>query len=134
MHRKYASPSLHERSSQLPRSQPLVPSSVHGYGISSIVAMDKGTSLQSGASTTSISGASISSDSLLVAHTKQVGQSTERSLESVLHASKQKVTAIESMLKGLNLSERANLSSTRSTSLDLGINNFFVNLNVWILN
>ncbi|KAJ0101579.1 hypothetical protein Patl1_04301 [Pistacia atlantica] len=34
----------------------------------------------------------------------------ERSLESVLHASKQKATAIESMLRGLEISEKQNPS------------------------
>lgn len=42
---------------------------------------------------------------------------SERSLESVLNSSKQKVSAIESLLKGVNIRN----SSAHSTSLDLGI-------------
>lgn len=46
---------------------------------------------------------------------------SERSLESVLNSSKQKVSAIESLLKGVNISEKLRNSSAHSTSLDLGI-------------
>ncbi|MCE0482353.1 hypothetical protein HAX54_041040 [Datura stramonium] len=51
---------------------------------------------------------------LLLSQTKPLGTGTERSLESVLHSSKQKVSAIESLLKGLDMSEKS-----RSSSLDL---------------
>lgn len=81
-------------------------SNLPGYGTSAIVAMDRSTSLSSG---TSISSA------LFLSQSKSSSKSTERSLESVLNASKEKVTAIESMLRGLNLSEKS-----RSSSLDLG--------------
>lgn len=46
---------------------------------------------------------------------------SERSLESVLNSSKQKVSAIESLLKGVNISGKLRNSSAHSTSLDLGI-------------
>jgi CLIP-associating protein 1/2 len=72
--------------------------------------MDKSSSLSSG---TSIS-------SSVLSQAKSLGNSTERSLESVLLASKQKVTAIESMLSGLDLSNKHNSSALRSSSLDLG--------------
>lgn len=109
MHRRHASPALRERSSQMStNSQTLVSSTLPGYGTSAIVAMDRKAS--------AISGPSFSSG--LYSSQASVGKSTERSLESVLNASKQKVTAIESMLRGLDISEKG-----RSVSLDLG--NFF---------
>lgn len=74
--------------------------------------MDRSSNLQSG---TSLSVG-------LLSQTKSLSKGTERSLESVLHASKQKVSAIESMLRGLDLSEKHNSSTLRSSSLDLGTN------------
>lgn len=108
MHRRHASPSIRERSSSTSfTSQTSAPSNIPGYGTSAIVAMDRTASLPSGTSMTS---------GLLLSQAKSTVRGTERSLESVLHSSKQKVTAIESMLRGLNLSEKG-----RSSSLDLGI-------------
>lgn len=107
-HRRHASPSVRERSSHFSlASQTSGSSQISGYGTSAIVAMDRSSSLPSGTSL---------STGLLLSRTKPVGTGTERSLESVLHASKQKVSAIESLLKGLDMSERS-----RSSSLDLGI-------------
>ncbi|KAJ8534609.1 hypothetical protein K7X08_016337 [Anisodus acutangulus] len=107
-HRRHASPSVRERSSHFSlASQTSVSSQIPGYGTSAIVAMDRSSSLPSGTSL---------STGLLLSQTKPVGTGTERSLESVLHASKQKVSAIESLLKGLDMSEK-----TRSSSLDLGV-------------
>lgn len=115
MHRRHASPSLRERGAQLPSytNQSSATSNPPGYGTSAIVAMNRSASLTSG-------NASLSSG-LLLSQAKSLNKGTERSLESVLHASKQKVTAIESMLRGLDLSEKHNGSALRSTSLDLGI-------------
>ncbi|XP_077226767.1 CLIP-associated protein-like isoform X2 [Tasmannia lanceolata] len=113
IHRRYASPSLRERGVQLPRIQSHTASNLPGYGTSAIVAMDRSASISS--------GTSLSSASTLLSQTKPIGNGPERSLESVLHASKQKVTAIESMLRGLDISEKHNSSTTRSTSLDLGV-------------
>ncbi|XXG42694.1 hypothetical protein AAC387_Pa01g2909 [Persea americana] len=113
VHRRYASPSLRERGVQLPRTQSHTPASnLPGYSTSAIVAMDRSTSIAS--------GTSLSSGSLL-SQTKTVGKGAERSLESVLHSSKEKVSAIESMLRGLDMSEKLHSSATRSTSLDLGV-------------
>lgn len=107
MHRRHASPALRERSSQMStNSQTSVSSTLPGYGTSAIVAMDRKASVTSGPSFSSG----------LFSSQASVGRSTERSLESVLNASKQKVTAIESMLRGLDISEKG-----RSVSLDLGI-------------
>lgn len=83
------------------------PSNIPGYGTSAIVAMDRSASIASGTSLTS---------GLLLSQAKSMGKGGERSLESVLHSSKQKVTAIESMLRGLDISGKS-----RSSSLDLGI-------------
>ena len=111
MHRRHASPSVRDRGALVSMaSQASAPSSLTGYGTSAIVAMDRSSSLSSG---TSIASGVLS-------QAKSLGKGTERSLESVLHASKQKVTAIESMLRGLDLSDKHGSSVLRSSSLDLG--------------
>lgn len=111
-HRRHASPSIRDRSAPMPSTnQASNPANLTGYGTSAIVAMDRSSSLSSG---TSISSG------VLLSQAKSLGKGTERSLESVLHASKQKVTAIESMLRGLDLSNKHNSSALRSSSLDLG--------------
>lgn len=113
MHKRYASPALRDRGGSIPLSRTSHTSSgpnvIPGYGTSAIVAMDKSASTIS-------SEPSLSSTSLL----SQVkpNKTAERSLESVLSSSKQKVSAIESLLKGV--SDR-NFSVARSSSLDLGI-------------
>ncbi|KAM7501544.1 hypothetical protein LguiB_000448 [Lonicera macranthoides] len=108
LHKRHASPSIRERSSQISfNPQTSTTSNLHGYGTSAIVAMDRTASLPSGTSVSS---------GLHLSQAKSVNKGTERSLESVLHASKQKVTAIESMLRGLDVNGRA-----RSSSLDLGV-------------
>ncbi|KAI3892714.1 hypothetical protein MKX03_020765 [Papaver bracteatum] len=111
VHRRYASPSLRERGVPALRTPSQAPAST-GYGTSAIVAMDRSASVNSGTSVSS---------GLLLSQAKSLGKGTERSLESVLHASKQKVTAIESMLRGLEMSDKHNSSNMRSTSLDLGV-------------
>ncbi|KAG5072516.1 hypothetical protein GLYMA_03G170000v4 [Glycine max] len=113
IHRRHASPSIRDRGAPTSlSSQASAPSNLPGYGTSAIVAMDKSSSISSG---TSISSG------ILLSQAKSLGKGTERSLESMLHASKQKVSAIESMLRGLDLSDKHNSSSLRSTSLDLGV-------------
>lgn len=107
IHRRHASPSVRDRG-----APPSASSNLPGYGTSAIVAMDKSSSLSSGTSFSS---------GLHLSQGKSLGKGTERSLESVLHASKQKVSAIESMLRGLDLSDRHNSSTLRSSSLDLGV-------------
>ncbi|CAJ1897870.1 unnamed protein product [Sphenostylis stenocarpa] len=113
IHRRHASPSIRDRGvlGSL-SSQTSAPSNLPGYGTSAIVAMDRSSSISSG---TSISSG------ILLSQAKSLGKGTERSLESMLHASKQKVSAIESMLRGLDLSDKHN-SSFRSSSLDLAAN------------
>ncbi|XP_057427774.1 CLIP-associated protein-like [Lotus japonicus] len=112
-HRRHASPSVRDRGAPMSlTSQASVPSNVTGYGTSAIVAMDRSSSLSSGASISS---------GVLLSQAKSYGKGAERSLENMLHASKQKVTAIESMLRGLDLSDKHNSSALRSSSLDLGV-------------
>ncbi|KAK1408570.1 hypothetical protein QVD17_40456 [Tagetes erecta] len=108
MNRRHASPSLRDRNPQTSLNSPssLSSSSLAGYGTSAIVAMDRNASLPSVAS---------HSSGLFSSQSKAISKDTERSLESVLHASKQKVTAIESMLRGLDSGR------VRSSSLDLGV-------------
>lgn len=113
IHRRHASPSIRDRGAPTSfTSQSSAPSNLSGYGTSAIVAMDRSSSLQSGTSLSS---------GLLLSQAKSRSKVTERSLESVLHSSKQKVTAIESMLRGLDLSDKHNSSMLRSSSLDLGV-------------
>ncbi|CAJ1968308.1 unnamed protein product [Sphenostylis stenocarpa] len=112
IHRRHASPSVRDRGALMSiTGQASAPSNLTGYGTSAIVAMDRSSSLSSG---TSIASGDFS-------QAKSLGKGTERSLESVLHASKQKVTAIESMLRGLDLSDKHGSSVLRSSSLDLVI-------------
>lgn len=103
-------------------SQTSAPSNLPGYGTSAIVAMDRSSSISSG---TSISSG------ILLSQAKSLSKGTERSLESMLHASKQKVTAIESMLRGLDLPDKHHSSSLRSSSLDLGTREVFLS-NIFI--
>ncbi|KAL8139120.1 hypothetical protein V2J09_005121, partial [Rumex salicifolius] len=110
-HRRHASPSVRERNIQH-TSHTSASLNLPGYGTSAIVAMDK---------TASISSKASLSSGLLLSQTKSLGKGNERSLESVLNSSKQKVSAIESMLRGLDLSEKQNTSNLRSSSLDLGV-------------
>ncbi|XP_031371453.1 CLIP-associated protein isoform X2 [Punica granatum] len=111
IHRRHASPSIRERNGQMSsKLQTSNHATVPGYGTSAIVAMDRSSSLTSGTSVSS---------GLLLSQAKTLGKSSERSLESVLHASKEKVSAIESMLRGLEISEKHNPSAIRSSSLDL---------------
>ncbi|KAL5213292.1 hypothetical protein ABZP36_024139 [Zizania latifolia] len=114
MHKRYPSPSLREKGAQLSRVSSHA-SGTHfaGYNTSAIVAMDKSAALSS--------ESSLSSSSFLLSQSKTIGRSTERSIESVLSSSKQKVSAIESLLKGVSMSGRQNFSAMRSTSLDLGV-------------
>ncbi|RCV34450.1 hypothetical protein SETIT_7G160500v2 [Setaria italica] len=113
VHKRYASPSLRDRVVQ-PSRAPSHASGTHvpGYGTSAIVAMDKSAAISS--------DSSFSSNSLRLSQSKTIGRSSERSLESVLNSSKEKVSAIESLLKGANISGQ-NFSAARSTSLDLGV-------------
>ncbi|XP_030451581.2 CLIP-associated protein isoform X2 [Syzygium oleosum] len=113
IHRRHASPSVRDRSLQMPSNSHMsAQTNLAVYGTSAIVAMDRTASLPSGTSLSS---------GLLLSQTKSLGKGSERTLESVLHSSKQKVTAIESMLRGLDVSEKHNPSALRSSSLDQGV-------------
>ncbi|KAJ0098184.1 hypothetical protein Patl1_27627 [Pistacia atlantica] len=95
MHRQHASHSLRDRGGKMSfTSHVSASSNLRGYGTSTMVVMDISSSLFSG--TSLLSG-------LLLSQTKSLNKGSERSLESVLHASKQKTTAIESMLRGSSL-------------------------------
>ncbi|WOL09933.1 CLIP-associated protein [Canna indica] len=109
-HKRYAS-SLHERGTQSSRAPQGTITNLPGYGTSAIVAMDKSATISTDTflSTTSI-----------LSQSKTLGNNSERRLERVLHASKQKVSAIESLLKGVSNSGK-NFASGLSTSLDLGV-------------
>ncbi|XP_078427721.1 CLIP-associated protein [Wolffia australiana] len=111
--KRYISPSVRERVAPLARASTIsIPSGLPGYGTSAIVAMDRSVSISSG-SNLSYGG------NMHLAQSKPIGK-PERSLENVLHSSKQKVSAIESLLRGVSLSDSHSLS-TRSGSLDLGV-------------
>eukprot|EP01018_Ginkgo_biloba_P013533 Gb_32968 [translate_table: standard] len=112
IHKRYASPSIRDRGPQQLRnpnpantnSQLPATAAVPGYGTSAIVAMDRSASLSSGLSLPS-------TGNLLLSQRKPPEQVPERSLESVLQASKQQVSAIESMLRGLDASDRGSIST-----------------------
>lgn len=98
LHKRYASPSLRDRSANQSRHSSAVSTSLQSasagsqlasFGPTPIVAMDRTGSLPI---------------------TQR--QPSERSLESVLQASQQQVNAIESMLKGMDILEKADLSSS----------------------
>jgi CLIP-associating protein 1/2 len=114
VHKRHASPSLRDRVAQPSRAS-YHSSGTHipGYGTSAIVAMDKSAAISS--------NSSFSSNNLRLSQSKTIGRGSERSLESVLNSSKEKVSAIESLLKSASVSDRQNFSAARSTSLDLGI-------------
>ncbi|XP_020591401.1 CLIP-associated protein-like isoform X2 [Phalaenopsis equestris] len=114
MHKRYASPSLLERGLQLSRSSSHAgTANLPGYQTSAIVAMDRSSSLAS--------RESLSAGSHAFSQLKPLEKYSERSLESVLNSSKQKVSAIESLLRGVNISGKQRNSSAHSTSLDLGV-------------
>ncbi|KAL8191903.1 hypothetical protein R6Q57_028634 [Mikania cordata] len=107
IHRRHASPSLRDRNPQTSiNTQNSSSTNLAGYGTSAIVAMDRNASLPSVPS---------HSSGLFSSQSNSINKTTERSLESMLHSSKQKVTAIESMLRGLDSGR------VRSSSLDLGV-------------
>ncbi|KAF8007026.1 hypothetical protein BT93_K1129 [Corymbia citriodora subsp. variegata] len=112
LHRRHASPSIRERTAHMPSTHTSAHTGLPGYGTSAIVAMDRTSSLSSGTSLSS---------GLLLSQTKAAGKGAERSLESVLHSSKEKVSAIESMLRGLDASDKRNPLALHSSSLDLGV-------------
>ncbi|VAH34067.1 unnamed protein product [Triticum turgidum subsp. durum] len=114
VHKRYASPSLREKVLQPSRTSSHA-SGTHmpGYGTSAIVAMDKSAAISS--------DSSLPSNNLRLSQSKTTSSVSDRSLESVLSSSKEKVSAIESLLKGVSISDRQNFSVARSTSLDLGV-------------
>ncbi|KAF7017257.1 unnamed protein product [Triticum aestivum] len=114
VHKRYASPSLREKVLQPSRTSSHA-SGTHmpGYGTSAIVAMDKSAAISS--------DSSLPSNHLRLSQSKTTSRVSDRSLESVLSSSKEKVSAIESLLKGVSISDRQNFSVARSTSLDLGV-------------
>lgn len=110
LHRRHASPSVRERNvPNTPQSSASL--NLPGYGTSAIVAMDKTASLASRSSVSS---------GMHLPQSKSLDKGSDRSLESVLSSSKEKVSAIESLLRGLDLSSKHN-STVRSSSLDLGV-------------
>ncbi|KAG1359692.1 CLIP-associated protein [Cocos nucifera] len=112
--KRYASPSLHERGVQLAHAPShSSTTNIPGFGTSAIVAVHKSASITS--------GTSLSLGSLLPSQTKPSRKVSERSVESVLHASIQKVSVIESLLRGESISEKQNSSIAYSNSLSLGV-------------
>uniref|UniRef100_M8AII8 CLIP-associating protein 1 n=1 Tax=Aegilops tauschii TaxID=37682 RepID=M8AII8_AEGTA len=95
VHKRYASPSLREKVMQPSRTSSHA-SGTHmpGYGTSAIVAMDKSAAISS--------DSSLPSNHLRLSQSKTTSRVSDRSLESVLSSSKEKVSAIESLLKGVD--------------------------------
>lgn len=104
LHKRYASPSLRDRSAhQMKHSSTGTQSASAGsqlvsFGTTPIVAMDR-------------TGSSLTNNKA----------PSERSLESVLQASQQQVNAIETMLKGMDILEKSDLSSLRSNGKEHGL-------------
>ncbi|KAK9733851.1 hypothetical protein RND81_04G096800 [Saponaria officinalis] len=111
LHRRHASPLVRERNIPF-TPQSSVSLNLPGYGTSAIVAMDKSATLASRAS---------ASSGVLLSQSKSLDKGPDRRLESVLNSSKEKVSAIENLLKGLDISSQHKSSSVRSSSLDLGV-------------
>uniref|UniRef100_A0A0E0K2G2 TOG domain-containing protein n=1 Tax=Oryza punctata TaxID=4537 RepID=A0A0E0K2G2_ORYPU len=107
LQKRYPSPSLREKGVQLSRASSHA-SGTHlaGYSTSAIVAMDKSAAISS--------ESSLSSRSLL-SQSKTIGRTAERSIENVLSSSKQKVSAIESLLKGNSVLLDSSLPSINNT-------------------
>ncbi|KAH7302208.1 hypothetical protein KP509_23G060800 [Ceratopteris richardii] len=106
LHKRYASPSFRDRSAHQMKHSSTVAgtqsasagSQLVSFGATPIVAMDR--------------------TGNLVTNSKA---SSERSLESVLQASQQQVNAIETMLKGMEILEKGDLSSTRTNGKEEGL-------------
>lgn len=114
MHKRYASPLLRDRGLQPSRAPSLIATTnVPGFGTSAIVAMDR--------SSVAAPGMSLSAGTHALSKMNLLEKGSERTLESMLQASKQKVSAIESLLRGASISEKKRNSSAMSTSLDLGV-------------
>ncbi|KAI0522494.1 hypothetical protein KFK09_004873 [Dendrobium nobile] len=114
IHKRYASPLLRDRGLQPSRvPSHAVTMNVPGFATSAIVAMDRSSSVTSGMSLSTVTPA--------LSRMKLREKGFERSLEIMLQASKQKVLAIERLLRGASLSDKQINSSTQSTSLDLGV-------------
>ncbi|KAH9607642.1 hypothetical protein KSS87_014164 [Heliosperma pusillum] len=109
LHRRHASPSVRERNVPF-TPQSSAPLNLPGYGTSAIVAMDRSATLAPRASVSS---------GMLLSQSKSLDKGPDRRLESVLNSSKEKVSAIENLLRGLDMSSKN--SSVRSSSLDLGV-------------
>eukprot|EP00252_Welwitschia_mirabilis_P026200 TRINITY_DN8484_c0_g1_i2.p1 TRINITY_DN8484_c0_g1~~TRINITY_DN8484_c0_g1_i2.p1 ORF type:complete len:1346 (-),score=306.49 TRINITY_DN8484_c0_g1_i2:769-4806(-) len=121
IHRRYASPSIRERVTQslrntVPSHRTQSSSSVSsGFGTSAVVAMDRSASLMSGP----LLGGKGNS---LAVQRRSAEVAPERSLESVLQASKQQVFAIENMLRGSDTSERTMVSTGMQASNESSLN------------
>lgn len=110
-HRRYSSTLICDRTFKIPFTHTAPQTTSPGYDSSSIIALDRSTSLPSGISLSS---------GLLKSQAKSLGKEASGTLERVLHGSKKKVSAIETMLRGLEVSDKENTYC--SSSLDLGIN------------
>ncbi|WVZ74590.1 hypothetical protein U9M48_022754 [Paspalum notatum var. saurae] len=97
---------------QLSRASSHVGGTHFGYGVSTVVAMDKSAAISS--------GSSLLSSGLLLSQSKTIGRSAERSVEGMLSSREQNVSAITSSLKGVSMSDRQNFSDVHLASLDLG--------------
>ncbi|KAJ1279986.1 hypothetical protein BS78_04G197600 [Paspalum vaginatum] len=79
---------------QLSRASSHVGGTHFGYGVSTVVAMDKSAAISS--------GSSLLSSGPLLSQSKTIGRSAERSVESMLSSREQNVSAITSLLKGID--------------------------------
>ncbi|OMO99320.1 CLIP-associated protein [Corchorus capsularis] len=112
--RRHPSPSIRGRELRKSNKAFHAPTSTNlpGVGTSLLTTMDRSRPVPVG---TSLSSGPFPSE------VKSLGNGTERSFESVQHANKQRVPAIQNMLAGLDISEKLNFQKKQSASLDLGV-------------
>eukprot|EP01018_Ginkgo_biloba_P033457 Gb_39333 [translate_table: standard] len=123
IHKRYASPSTRDGSAQVRNSSsvPVTTNSLSsttavalGYGTSASAAMDRSASLSSGVSFPSTGNA-------LTSQRKAPEQYLEQSVENIIETNQQQVDAFESMLKGVDISDKGVFPTTRPVSKDTGI-------------
>ncbi|KAK4751073.1 hypothetical protein SAY87_004555 [Trapa incisa] len=108
-HRRYSSSSNRERTLTIPLTYTASQTTSPRRDSSAVVALDRSTSLPYGIS---------HSSGLPRSQVKSLDKEDSDTLERALHGSKQKVPAIETMLRGLEVLDKEN--TFRSSSLDLG--------------
>ncbi|XVF29197.1 hypothetical protein REPUB_Repub15cG0099500 [Reevesia pubescens] len=114
LHRRHPSPSVRGRDIRKSHKAFQAPTSTNlpGPGTSLVTTMDRNRAIAAG---TTLSSGPFSSE------VKSHGNGTERSFENMPRANKQRVSAIQNLLAGLDTSEKLKFQKNQSASLDLGV-------------